>query len=155
MSEAKRIIEEVSLLVESLLAGFGMELVDVEFRFENGRWILRIFIDKKGGVTVGDCANVSRELGDLIEAEDIIAYHYVLEVSSPGLNRPLKKESDFVGSIGRIVMLKMSRPINNRRSFVGRLSNVSEGMIRLFVDDNSVELPLKDVEKARLKYEFN
>ena len=156
MSEPKRIVNEVSLLVEPLLSGFGMEMVDVEFQFERGRWILRVFIDKQGGVTIDDCASISRELGDLIEAENIINLSYVLEVSSPGLNRPLRKEDDFIRSIGKMVQLKMSRPINKRRNFAGRLTNVSKGMISLVLEDNNlVELPLTEIDKARLKYEFD
>lgn len=156
MSETKRIVNKVSQLVEPVVHEFGMEIVDVEFRPERGRWILRVFIDKEGGITVDDCASVSRELGDLIEAEDIIDYPYVLEISSPGLNRPLRKESDFIRSIGKMVKLKMSRPINRRRNFTGRLADVREGVIILLVDENNlVELPLKEIDKARLKYEFN
>ncbi|MFB0521463.1 MAG: ribosome maturation factor RimP [Desulfatiglandales bacterium] len=156
MSEAKRVINEVSDLAEGLLTEYGMEMVDVEFRFEGGRWTLRIFIDKEGGVTVDDCASVNRELGDLIEAKNIIDYHYVLEISSPGLNRPLKKESDFIRSIGKMVTLRMSRPINKRKNFTGRLTNVREGIISLLVDeDNLVELPLEEIDRARLKYEFS
>jgi ribosome maturation factor RimP len=156
MSEIKRIVDKVSHLVEPVVQEFGMEMVDVEFRPERGRWILRVFIDKEGGITVDDCASVSRELGDLIEAEDIIDYPYVLEISSPGLNRPLRKESDFIRAIGKMVRLKMSRPINRRRNFTGRLANVREGVISLLVDENNlVELPLKEIDKARLKYEFN
>ncbi len=156
MSETKRIVNDVSHLAEPLLHEFDLEMVDIEFRFERGRWILRVFIDKEGGVTVDDCTNVSRELGDLIEAEDIIDYPYALEISSPGLNRPLKKESDFIRSIGKMVKLRMSRPINRRKNFTGRLANVREGMISLLVDDsNLVELPLKEIDKARVKYEFN
>jgi len=156
MLETKRIVSEVSNLAEPLLHEFDLEMVDIEFRLESGRWILRVFIDKEGGVTVDDCVNVSRELGDLIEAEDIIDYPYALEISSPGLNRPLKKESDFMRSIGKMVKLRMSRPINRRRNFTGRLANVREGIIGLLVDDNNiVELPLKEIDKARVKYEFN
>lgn len=156
MSETKRIVDKVSQLVEPVVQEFGMEVVDVEFRAERGRWILRVFIDKEGGITVDDCASVSRELGDLIEAEDLIDYPYVLEISSPGLNRPLRKESDFIRSIGKMVKLKMSRPINRRRNFTGRLANVREGVIGLLVDENNlVELPLKEIDKARVKYEFN
>lgn len=156
MSKTKRIVDEVSHVAEPLLHEIGFEMVDIEFQFERGRWILRVFIDKEGGVTVDDCADVSRELGDLIEAENIVDYPHVLEISSPGLNRPLRKESDFVRSIGKMVRLKMSRPINRRRNFTGRLANVREGMISLVVDDNNlVELPLKEIDKARLKYEFD
>ena len=156
MSETKKIINEVSPLVEGFLHESGMEMVDLEFRFESGRWTLRIFIDKEGGVTVDDCANVNKELGYLIEAKNIIDYHYVLEVSSPGLNRPLKKEKDFMRSIGKMIKLELARPVNKRSKFTGRLTNVKEGMISLLVDDGSlVELPLKEIDKARVKYEFN
>ena len=156
MSETKGIVSDVSHLAEPLLHEFDLEMVDIEFQFESGRWILRVFIDKEGGVTVDDCTNVSRELGNLIEVEDIIDYPYVLEISSPGLNRPLRKESDFMRSIGKMVKLRMSRPINRRRNFTGRLANVREGIISLLVDDsNLVELPLKEIDKARVKYEFN
>jgi ribosome maturation factor RimP len=81
---------------------------------------------------------------------------YVLEVSSPGLNRPLTKEDDFIRSIGKMVQLKMSRPINKRRNFTGRLADIKEGVISLVMDDNNlVELPLNEIDKARLKYEFD
>lgn len=156
MSETKKIINEVSPLVEGFLHESGMEMVDLEFRFESGRWTLRIFIDKEGGVTVDDCANVNKELGYLIEAKNIIDYHYVFEVSSPGLNRPLKKEKDFIRSIGKMIKLELARPVNKRSKFTGRLTNVREGMISLLVDDGSlVELPLREIDKARVKYEFN
>ena len=155
-SESKRIVNEVSRFAEPLLNSWFLELVDVEFVFESGRWVLRIYMDKEGGVTLDDCAGVSRELGDLMDAEDIIDLPYVLEVSSPGLNRPLKKESDFVRSIGKLIKVTMVEPINNRRNFTGRVSDVAEGILRLSLDDNHlVELPLRHVEKARLKYEFN
>ena len=155
-SESKRIVNEVSHFAEPLLGSWLLELVDVEFVFERGRWVLRIYMDKEGGVTLDDCAEVSRELGDLIDAEDMIDFPYVLEVSSPGLNRPLKKERDFARSIGKLIEVTMLQPVNNRRNFTGRLSDVVEGILRLSLDDNHlVELPLRDVDKARLKYEFN
>ncbi len=156
MSETKKIINEVSPLAEGFLHESSMEMVDLEFQFESGRWTLRVFIDKEGGVTVDDCANVNKELGYLIEAKNIIDYHYVLEVSSPGLNRPLKKEKDFMRSIGKMIKLELARPVNKRSKFTGRLTNVREGMISLSVDDGGlVELPLREIDKARVKYEFN
>jgi ribosome maturation factor RimP len=156
MVESKRICSDVLRLAGSLLLEFGMDLVDVEFQFERGRWILRVFIDKEGGVTIDDCADISRELGDVIEAENIIGFSYVLEVSSPGLNRPLKKETDFIRSIGKMVTLKMSKPINKRRNFVGRLTHVKGGMISLATDEhNVIDLHLDAIDKARIKYEFD
>ena len=156
MSELKRIVNAVSHLIEPLLPEFGMELVDVEFKQERGRWILRVFIDKNGGITIDDCASISRELGDLVEVENIIDFPYVLEVSSPGLNRPLIKEIDFIRSIGKMVQLRMSKPINKRRNFTGCIADIKGGMINLVMENkNLVELPLNEIEKARLKYEFD
>ena len=156
MSKPKMVINAVTLLAEPLLTEYGMELVDVEFQFERGKWILRIFIDKRGGITIDDCASISRELGDLIEAENIIDLTYVIEVSSPGLNRPLKKEDDFIHSVGKTVQLRMSRPVKGRRNFSGYLADIKEGRITLIMDDNyRVELPLNEIDKARLKYEFD
>jgi len=155
MSDAERIVKEVSRITESLLPEFGMEMVDAEFRFEGGRWTLRVFIDKEGGVTIEDCAAVSRYLGDIVEGENIIDYPYVLEVSSPGLDRPLRKEQDFIRSIGRLVTIEMAQPVNKRRNFTGRLAHVKDGTVRILVDDADLfELPIDGIKKAKIKYEF-
>jgi ribosome maturation factor RimP len=155
MSDAERIVKEVSRIAESLLPEFGMEMVDVEFRFERGRWMLRVFIDKGGGVTLEDCATVSRDLGDVIEGENIIDRPYVLEVSSPGFDRPLRKEQDFIRSIGRLITIEMARPVNKRRNFTGRLASVKDGTVRIMVDDADLfELPIDGIKRARIKYEF-
>jgi ribosome maturation factor RimP len=155
MSEAERIVKGVSRIAESLLPEFGMEMADVEFRPERGRWTLRVFIDKEGGVTIDDCASVSRELGDLVDAENIIDHPYVLEVSSPGLDRPLKKEQDFTRSIGKLIKLEMTRPVNKRKNFTGRLAHVKDGMLCIRVDDaDQFELPIDEIKRARIKYEF-
>jgi ribosome maturation factor RimP len=155
MPENSGIINEVFELAEDLLRESLMEIVDVEFLFEHGRWVLKLYIDKEGGITLDDCAGVSRELGDLIEAKNTIDYPYVLEVSSPGLNRPLKTEKDFIRSIGKIAVLVMSKPTNSRKNFTGRVAGVSEGVISLLLNDNTLaELHLKEINKARLKYEL-
>jgi ribosome maturation factor RimP len=155
MSDAERIVKEVSRIAESLLPEFGMEMVDVEFLFERGRWTLRVFIDKEGGVTVEDCARVSRDLGDVVEGENIIDRPYVLEVSSPGLDRPLRKEQDFVRSIGRLVTIEMARPVYKRRNFTGRLAQVKDGTVGILVDSAGLfELPIDGMKRARIKYEF-
>jgi ribosome maturation factor RimP len=156
MSEAERIVKGVSRIAESLLPEFGMEMVDVEFRLERGGWTLRVFIDKEGGVTIGDCASVSRDLGDLVDAENIIDHPYVLEVSSPGLDRPLRKEQDFIRSIGKLIKVEMASPINKRKNFTGRLAHVEDGTVRLLVDDADLfELPIDEIKRARIKYEFS
>jgi ribosome maturation factor RimP len=148
-------VKEVSRIAESLLPEFGMEMVDVEFRFERGRWTLRVFIDKQGGATIQDCATVSRDLGDVVEGENIIDRPYVLEVSSPGFDRPLRKEQDFIRSIGRLITIEMARPVNKRRNFTGRLAHVKDGTVRILVDDADLfELPIDGIKRARIKYEF-
>lgn len=155
VSEAERIVRAVSRIAESLLPEFGMEMVDVEFHFERGRWTLRVFIDKEAGVTIDDCAEVSRQLGDLIEAEDIIDHAYVLEVSSPGLDRPLRKEKDFIRSLGKVVKIEMANPVNKRKRFTGRLAQVKDGSVHILVDDTYLfELPIDGIKKARIKHEF-
>jgi ribosome maturation factor RimP len=155
VSEAEKIVDAVSRRAETLLPEFGMEMVDVEFRFERGGWTLRVFIDKEGGVTVDDCASVSRQLGDLIEADDIIEHAYVLEVSSPGLDRPLRKERDFLRSMGKLIKIEMARPVNKRRNFTGRLAQVKDGTVHILVDDTDLfELPIEGIKKATIKHEF-
>ncbi len=96
-----QIRQQLEQLAEALVASEGMELVDLEYRRQGRRWMLRLFVDKDGGVTLDDCANISRELGDLLDVKDVIPQAYVLEVSSPGLNRRLRKKEDFSRFAGR------------------------------------------------------
>jgi ribosome maturation factor RimP len=133
----------------------GVELVDVEYLSERGRWILRIYADREGGITLDDCAMVSREIGDLIDVKDIIPHEYVLEVSSPGLNRPLKKEKDFKRAVGRKIRVKMHAPVEGRRNFTGYLKEFRDGTLHLECIGLSASLPRQDVEKANLVYELD
>ena len=94
-------------LLQPLVDAHGFELVDVEYVKEAGNWYLRAYIDKENGITVDDCEEVSRALSDLLDEEDFISENYILEVSSPGLDRPLKKEKDFARSIGKDVEVKL------------------------------------------------
>lgn len=148
-------IKDVSRLVEPVLDEMGLELVDVEYLSERGRWILRIYADKDGGITLDDCARVSRQVGDLIDVKNIIQHEYVLEVSSPGLNRPLKKEKDFLLAVGKKVKITMAKPIQGRRRFTGYLKKFHERTLYLDSDNDSIVLPWQDVEKANLVYEFD
>ncbi|MBW1935007.1 MAG: ribosome maturation factor RimP [Deltaproteobacteria bacterium] len=145
---------KVTNLVENILEELGYELVDVEYLTSHGRWVLRLYIDKEGGVTVDDCATVSAEIGDLIDVKDIIPHHYVFEVSSPGLNRPLRKSKDFVRVLGKKIKVKMVSPVEGRRNFVGHLRSFENGILRVETENRVVALRLDDVEKANLIYEF-
>jgi ribosome maturation factor RimP len=110
-------------------------------------------MDRPGGVTLDDCARVSREIGVLIDVKDLIPERYVLEVSSPGLNRRLKKEKDFVWAMGKKVKVRMKSPMEGRRNFTGRLSGMKEGTIVVEVDQKETALPMKGIDKANLVYE--
>jgi ribosome maturation factor RimP len=133
-------------LLDSTLNGLGYELVDVE-RISRGG-LLRVFIDKPGGIGVDDCVAVSNHLGRLFAVENID--YDRLEVSSPGLDRPLKKQSDFIRFLGESVKLKLRVALQGQRNFVGILREVSEGVLKLEVDGKILDIELKNLEKARL-----
>ncbi|MCP4682668.1 MAG: ribosome maturation factor RimP [Desulfobacterales bacterium] len=147
-------IGTLTRLIMPVLDEIGFELVDIEYLSGRGRWILRIYVDKTGGITLDDCARVSREIGDLIDIKDIINHKYVLEVSSPGLDRPLRKEADFFKAIGKKVKVKMLMPIKGRRNFTGYLKDFQQKTLYLEVENKIVELPHRDVKKAKILYEF-
>jgi ribosome maturation factor RimP len=147
-------VKEVSALIEPILDEMQIELVDVEYLSEGGRWILRIYVDRHGGITLDDCARVSREIGDLIDVKDFFRQPYVLEVSSPGLNRRLKKETDFVRVVGKTIKIRMREPREGRRNFKGTLQSFQDGVLCVNVKDKLFRLPYGGVEKANLVYDF-
>jgi ribosome maturation factor RimP len=148
-------VDKISQIVEPVVVGQGYELVELEWKNESG-WVLRIFIDKPvGGVSLDDCTAVSREVSAVLDVADVIGPAYSLEVSSPGLNRPLKKESDFARFIGKKAKIRTRRPVGDaRRNFSGTLISVAEGKVKIDVGDQVCEVPVADVEKANLVYEF-
>jgi len=155
------ICSEVARITVPVLDDLEMELVDVEIRREQRDLVLTLFIDKEGGVTLDDCVEVSREIGTLFDVEDIIKGSYRLEVSSPGLDRPLKKLSDFERFAGREAKLKMRSPCdpdssgNRRKTFRGLLRGVDGGRVLLLLDgkDNEeIGLPFGEIEKANLEF---
>jgi len=148
------IVKQVENLVEPILEEMGYELVDVEYVSSYGRWILRLFVDREGGVTIGDCARISAELGDLIDVKEFIRHEYNLEVSSPGLDRPLRKEKDLYRALGKRVKVRMAAPLVGRRNFAGVLLRYGDGILHLEVDGHAVALSWSDVAKANLIYEF-
>jgi ribosome maturation factor RimP len=155
VSKAHIVINQVADLVEPILGEMGFELVDVEYLSKHGRWVLRLYVDKEGGVTIDDCARLSGEIGDLIDVKDVIKHEYVLEISSPGLDRPLKKERDFIWATGKRVKVRMVEPVNGRRNFSGYLKNFEDGTLYVEAEDSLVALPWIQVDKANLVYEFN
>ena len=136
---------DVVKLVETTVNGLGYELVDFE---RSGRGLLRVFIDKPEGISVDDCQVVSNQLTRLFLVENV-AYDRI-EVSSPGLDRVLKKEADFVRFAGEKVQLKLRMPLAGRKNFVGVIGGVTDGILQLDVDGNQVAIELSNLDKARL-----
>nr|HDN00446.1 ribosome maturation factor RimP [Deltaproteobacteria bacterium] len=143
-------IEAVRALVEPVLMYAGMELIDVEYRREPSGVILRLIIDKSGGVTIDDCSDISHLVGDLLDAKDCIPESYNLEVSSPGINRPLKKKDDFARFAGQKVLIKSRELIDGRRNFRGILNGIRDDLILISSGEMVFTIPFELVVKARL-----
>jgi len=150
----EKIIDDVSKILNLLLMEEGLELFDIQYRREGRGKILRIFIDKQGGVTIGDCTKISRELSTLLDVHDIVPGPYTLEVSSPGLDRPLKKPGDFERFKGKMVKIRTDRDIQERRVFVGRLLDFMNGIASVEVDGRTYLIPYSEIEKANLQLDF-
>lgn len=155
MTNFTQITGKIHELAEPVLENIGFELIDVEYLSMHGKWVLRLYIDKEGGVTIDDCAYVSNELGDLIDIKNIINHEYVLEVSSPGLNRPLRRKKDFLGAIGEKAKIRTIKPIEGRRNFTGRIMDFHDNTICLETENGIIDISLSEVERSNLLYDFN
>ncbi len=140
---------DVRLLLDGTLSGLGYELVDFEMTPGGG---FRVFIDKVGGITVEDCVSVSNHLTRLFMVENV--EYERLEVSSPGLDRPLKKEADFVRFKGQLCKVRTRMPVEQQKKFTGRITSFEEGNLTLEVDGRMVVIPFANIDKARLEPEF-
>jgi len=147
------IVDRVRAIADPIISDEGMELVDVEYRRESKGWVLRLYLDKGGGVTLEDCSRISQEIGRSLDVEDLIQIPYTLEVSSPGLTRPLKTEKDFMKYRNSLIKVKTLDPIQNRRQFKGRLLGVSANQIEMEVEGGIFQIPLSNVVKANLEVE--
>lgn len=142
-------------LITPILERMQFELVDVEYVKEGATWYLRAYIDKEGGITVNDCEAVAREMNDILDREDYIEDSYVFEVSSPGLGRPLKKEKDYVRSMGKELEIRTYRAIDKKKEFYGILTSYDEKTVTIETEDGS-ELTLEkaDIALIRLAFDF-
>ena len=131
MSKRETYEQKTEELLLPVLEKYGFDLWDVEYVKEGGEYYLRAYIDKDGGITIDDCVSVSRELSDLLDETDFIDEAYILEVSSPGLNRTLKKDKEFLRCIGRAVDLKTYKPVDGTKDFTGILQAYDAGQITL------------------------
>ena len=148
------IYQLVRELIEPTVTEHNIELVDVEYIKAGKVWTLRVFIDKKQGVTVSDCQKLSREIEDLIEVHELISEPYTLEVSSPGLDRPLKKEADFLRNKDKQIQLNTYAPIEGKKSFSGIVLDVNDKILFLKNKDSCIELELANIAQAKLVIKF-
>ena len=158
-----QIVQQVEDLVLPVVEDLGLELVDIEYQREGRGWVLRIFLDKENGITLDDCAEASREISTLLDVEDVVPHAFNLEVSSPGIERPLKKLADFERFNGKTAKIKTNLSCDpdgrgqNRKTFVGTLQGVREGKVVLLQTDKrggEALFALGDIEKANLVFEF-
>lgn len=146
-----KVREEVERLLLPILEDEGMELVDIEYKMRGGRGILRLYIDRSGGMKIADCERVSKRVDPILDRSNIIKGHYLLEVSSPGSNRPLKKEKDFIRFIGRLIKVKTFSPIDNQKAFVGSLRDYKAGVVTLETREGKIiQISPENIAKASL-----
>jgi len=148
------IYQSVADLIKPTLEENGIELVDIEYKKTGKTWVLRVFIDKNQGVTVSDCQKLSREIEDLIEIHELIDNQYVLEVSSPGLDRPLKKEADFLRNKGKRIQIKTYSPVNNKKENAGTVIDFVNGTLFLKDKNDILKISLTEIAQAKLIIKF-
>ncbi|HLQ87630.1 MAG TPA: ribosome maturation factor RimP [Enterococcus sp.] len=153
-----KITDIVTELVQPILVDLHLELVDIEYVKEGKNWFLRLFIDKDTGVDIEECGLVSERLSEKLDEIDPIPHNYFLEVSSPGAERPLKKEADFVKAVNKSVHVKTYEPIDGEKEFEGKLLEFSNGFLKIEIKIKTrtkiVEIPFEKVAKARLAITF-
>jgi ribosome maturation factor RimP len=150
-------IENIRAVAERVTAGRGFELVDVEMRREKGGHLVRLFVDAQGGIGLAELQSVSEEVSAILDVEDPLALSYTLEVSSPGLDRPLKRESDYAKSVGKLVKLSSYEPVDGRRHWLGRLMSFEDGVVTVTLEKeggSSASIPLSKLSHGRLEVEF-
>lgn len=155
MAKVSNAEKKIMPFLEPIVAERNLELVDFEFVKEGANWYLRVYIDKEGGVDIEDCEGVSRALEAELDADDPIEQAYILEVSSPGIDRPLKKDADFEKYRGEIIEIKLYKAIEGQKQFQGELLGLENGVISIEDDENKIfAFEQKDVASVRLAVIF-
>ena len=155
MSKRETYEQKTEELLLPIVNEYQFELVDVEYVKEGSSWYLRAYIDKPGGITVDDCEAVSRRLSDLLDEQDFIDDAYILEVSSPGLGRPLKKDKDFARSIGEEIEIRTFRPIDHGKEFTGILKDFDKNRLVVELEDHeTMEFARDNIALVRLSFDF-
>jgi ribosome maturation factor RimP len=154
MIPQREIIEQLQDILLPVLQDYGLELVEIEFKPSGKRWLLRLYVDKEGGVTIADCETVSREFGRILDVEDVIDHPYSLEVSSPGLTRPLKKWEDFLRNKGKMCRIITKEQIEGTTEFRGTIVNSTEEKLEIAGATDVFTIPIYAIKKANLEFEL-
>ena len=154
MAKREEIEKRAEELVLPILNEQNCELVDVEYVKEAGTWYLRVYADKEKGITVDDCEAVSRAFSDKLDEEDFIDDSYILEVSSPGLGRPLKKEKDFARSVGQEVDIHLFKPVNKEKDYTGVLKAYDADQVTIDTGEEELTFARKEIAVIRLSFHF-
>lgn len=155
MSKREEYEAKTENFLQPLMEEHQFELVDVEYVKEAGTWYLRAYIDKEGGIAVDDCEVISRKLSEWLDEKDFISDSYILEVSSPGLGRPLKKEKDFARNIGKAVDIKLYRALNKQKDFTGVLKSYDKESVTIEQEDSTeMVFTRSDIALIRLAFDF-
>lgn len=149
--DTQAILKKIEDLIGPVIGNLGYALIERELVMDGGRWVLRLYIDKESGITVGDCERVSNGIGDLIEVEGVVPMNYTLEVSSPGLDRPLRRREDFERFCGSVIRLRTSQPIAGRSNYKGVLIAMDGDDIVMSIDGAEHRIPLAALLRARLE----
>jgi len=155
LSKREIIEQKTEEILIPIMEELGFELVDVEYVKEGSSWYLRAYIDKPGGININDCETVSRRLSDILDEKDFIDDAYIMEVSSPGLGRPLKKEKDFKRSLGMEVDIRTYRMIDRQKEFTGILTAYDAGTVTIELEDETTKtFERGDIALIRLAFDF-
>lgn len=150
----RQVPENIQAIVRPVVESLGYELVGIEYLLQGKHGLLRVYIDTQDGVTVDDCQRVSHQLSGVLDVEDVIRGQYQLEISSPGLDRPLFTEEHFARFAGHMAKLRLAVPVEGQRKFKGVLLGVEDGKIRVQVGDDELAFPLSAIDKANLVAEI-
>jgi ribosome maturation factor RimP len=153
-------LEKIQQIAEDIITSMGLEFVELEYKQEGRQMVLRLYINKEGGISLDDCTSVSKELSAVLDVEDLLPAKFTLEVSSPGLNRPLKTVADYEKNVGKLIKVKTFEALpdnagNKRKTFLGNLESFSGNIVTIQLKEGQkAEIPLDKVSRANLEFEF-
>jgi ribosome maturation factor RimP len=153
--DQNELIKGIEGICERIAGPLGYEIVDIEYRRERNRYILRLYLDHPRGISLDNCAELSHLIGDALEIEELILHSYTLEVSSPGLNRPLRKRAHFEKALNQKIRVKTTEPIAGRKNFCGKLLRVDEMKVEIEDSQKMFEIPFAGIQKANVEFNFD